>query len=233
MAYGKRKRSRSTTGNSRRVKRALMRVTRSKLSLVTRRRNAKRLNVHSFSRYSGAFTLDMTGTEQPLSFEFKLSDLYSYSEFTTLFDKYKLTRAVVSIQMINNPNAIAYTNTSTTGTGNVGVNFYPRLWYIADHDDSSTTTIAAIKERVGVRSCVLQPNKIKKISVKPAVAVQLYKTATTTGYGPRFNQYIDMTDSAVPHYGLKCVFDPMGLDPIQTFNFRYEWKLYFTCKDVQ
>lgn len=231
MAYGKRKRSRSFSGSARRTKRAALRITRSKLSTITRRRNAKRLNTHCFSRFGAAFTLDMTGTEQPLSFEFKLSDLYTYSEFTSLFDKYKLTRAIVMIQMISNPNATWQTNTGG-GVNNTN-NFYPRMWYIADHDDSATTTIAAIKERVGVKSCVMQPNKIKKISVKPACAVQLYRTATTTGYGPKFNQYIDMAQSDVPHYGLKCVFDPMGLDPAGTYSFRYEWKLYFTCKDVQ
>jgi len=231
MAYGKRKRSRSFSGNARRAKRAAVRITRSKLSTVTRRRNTKRLGTHSFSRYGAAQTVELTGTEQPLSFEFTLADIYSYSEFTTLFDKYKLTRAVVMIQMINNPNSTWPPNTS--GGVNNNTNFYPKMWYITDHDDSATTTIAAIKERVGVKCCVMKPNVIKKISVKPACAVQIYRTATTTGYGPRFNQYIDMTATNVPHYGLKCVFDPLGLDPGQTFSFRYEWKLYFTCKDVQ
>lgn len=232
------KRKRSVSKTRKAVARRFVRARRGARSTVFRRRpylgvKGFSLNTHRFSRFSGAFTVDMTGTEQPLSFEFKLSDLYSYSEFTSLFDKYRLDRAVVYIQMINNPNSIAYTNVSSTGTGNVGVNWYPKMWYISDHDDSNTTTIAAIKERVGVRCCVMKPNVIKKISVKPACAVQLYKTATAAGYGPRYGQFIDMANSDVPHYGLKCVFDPLGLDPIQTFNFRYEWKLYFTCKDVQ
>jgi len=200
---------------------------------VSRIAKSFRLNTHSFTRFSAAYTVEMTGTEQPLSFEFKLSDLYSYSEFTTLFDKYKLTRAQVFIQMVNNPDgAFTLNGSGAVGTGNA-CNFYPKMWYIADHDDSSTTSIAAIKERVGVKMCVIKPNVIKKISVKPACAVQLYKTALTSGYGPKFGQYIDMANSDVPHYGLKCVFDPLGLDPLQTYSFRYEWKLHFTCKDVQ
>jgi hypothetical protein len=210
----------------------------SKLAMVRRRVLAKRksfkLNTHSFSRFSAANTLDMTGTEQPLSFEFSLSSLYSYSEFTTLFDKYRLDKAVVYIQMINNPNSIIRTNLDpATASPWQNNNFYPKMWYISDHDDSSTTTIAAIKERVGVKCCVMKPNVVKRIVVKPACAVQLYRTATTTGYGPKYGQFIDMAQADVPHYGLKCVFDPLGLDPNGTFQFRYEWKLYFTCKDVQ
>jgi len=201
---------------------------------VFRRRGSTRgfsLNTHSFSRFSAAATVDMTGTEQPLSFEFALNSLYSYSEFTTLFDKYRLDKAIVYIQMINNPNSTWPPNTS--GGVNNNTNFYPKMWYINDHDDSSTTTIAAIKERVGVKCCVMKPNVVKKITIKPACAVQLYKTAVASGYGPKYGQYIDMANSEVPHYGLKCVFDPLGLDPGQTFSFRYEWKLFFTCKDVQ
>lgn len=203
------------------------------------RRKAFTLNTHRFSRFSAAYTVEMTGTEQPLSFEFALSNLYSYSEFTSLFDKYRLDRAVVYIQLVNNPNTSLVTN--VTGGTNVNAatsyvnsnNFYPKMWYIADHDDSATTTIAAIKERVGVKCCVLKPNVVKKISIKPACSVQLYRTTTTTGYGPKYGQFIDMAQADVPHYGLKCVFDPLGLDPQGTYSFRYEWKLYFTCKDVQ
>lgn len=188
------------------------------------------LNTHHFSRFSAANTLDMTGTEQPLSFEFKLSDLYTYSEFTSLFDKYRLDKAVVYIQMISNPDAAMNTNVTNTYNSN---NWYPKMWYINDHDDSATTSVAAIKERVGVKCCVMRPNKVKKIVVKPACAVQLYRTATTTGYGPKYGQFIDMANSDVPHYGLKTVFDTLGIDPAGTYSFRYEWKLYFTCKDVQ
>lgn len=236
------KRSRSRSAVLRRFKRA-----RSVGRLVSKRgrmtynkvRKNFSLNTHRFSRFSAAQTLDMTGNEQPLSFEFLFNSLYSYSEFTTLFDKYRLDKAVVYIQMINNPNAVVATNNSTnvtvntTPTGWNTTNWYPKLWYITDHDDSSTTTIAAIKERVGVKCCVLKPNVVKKITVKPAVAVQIYKTAVAAGYGPRWGQFIDMANPDVPHYGLKTVFDPLGLDPAGTYSFRYEWKLYFTCKDVQ
>jgi len=209
---------------------------------VFRRRGAIRgfsLNTHHFSRFGAAATLDMTGTEQPLSFEFKLSDLYTYSEFTSLFDKYRLDKAIVYIQMITNPDAVVKTNNADNVTVNTGPagwntnNWYPKMWYINDHDDSNTTSIAAIKERVGVKCCVMKPNMVKKITVKPACAVQIYKTAVAAGYGPKYGQFIDMANSDVPHYGLKCVFDPLGLDPTGTYSFRYEWKLYFTCKDVQ
>jgi len=228
------KRKYSATPKRASKRRAVARRFTASRSKAARRRKGFSLNTHSFSRFSAANTVDMTGTEQPLSFEFSLNSIYSYSEFTTLFDKYKLTKAIVYIQMITNPDADAITNRPIASQADYNrCNFYPKMWYIADHDDSATTTIAAIKERVGVKCCVMRPNMVKKIAVSPACAVQLYRTATTTGYGPKYGQYIDMAATDVPHYGLKCVFDPLGIDPDSTFSFRYEWKLYFTCKDVQ
>jgi hypothetical protein len=167
-----------------------------------RMRKSFSLNVHRFSRFSTAGTINMTGTEQPLSFSFALSDILKASEFTTLFDKYHLDKAVVFIQMINNPNAYYKPNEIASNPNN----FYPKMWYIRDHDDSSTTTIAALKERVSVKCVVMQPDKVVKICVKPEVAMQVYKTLTTTGYAPKYGQFIDMTYNTVPHYGLKTVF---------------------------
>lgn len=227
------KRSRSRSAVLRRFKRArsVGRVVskRGRMTYSKVRKNFS-LNTHRFSRFTAAQTLDCTGTEQPLSFEFMFNQMYTYSEFTSLFDKYRLDKAVVYIQMINNPDGSMNTNVSNTYNAQ---NWYPKLWYISDHDDSNTTTIAAIKERVGVKCCVLKPNVVKKITVKPACAVQIYKTSVAAGYGPRWGQFIDMANPDVPHYGLKTVVDLLGLDPVGTYSFRYEYKLFFTCKDVQ
>jgi len=114
-------------------------------------------------------------------------------------------------------------------------NWYPKLWYCADYDDNTAETLSELKERAKTKCVVLRPNKIIKIVVKPAVTVQTYRTATSTGYAPTWNQWIDMANRDVPHYGLKFVVDCCGQDPLDTYPFKLEIdrQYYFTCKDVR
>jgi len=140
----------------------------------------------------------------------------------------------MTFQLVNNPSATGSLNNVVPGSYNLA-NYYPKMWYIADHDDSTAESIGTMKERVGVKCRILQPNKTIKIVVKPAVAAMVYKTSTVTGYGPKWGQWIDMTHYTVPHYGLKVAFDTNALDPTDTqpFRVRVEKKYYFTCKDVR
>ena len=82
---------------------------------------------------------------------------------------------------------------------------------------------------------ILKPNRYIKIAIKPAVAGQVYRTATATGYSPKWNTWIDMNQNDVLHYGLKYVVDTSGLDPndTQPFKLEIERTYYFKCKDVR
>jgi len=184
---------------------------------------------YTFTRISGATTYACNDVTSAISFEFKLSDMPAYTEFTALFDKYRIDKAEVNFQLINNPNGPATLNGNTVTNA---CNFFPKLYYCRDYDDSSTVTLTQIKERSGTKMVVLEPNKIVRIKLKPAVAVQLYKTSTTTGYSPKWGAFVDAAQPDVPHYGLKTVIDFLQLDPIQTYNVITEYKLWFTCKDV-
>jgi len=47
---------------------------------------------------------------------------------------------------------------------------------------------------------------------------------------------LDMANGVnVPHYGVKTVFDTLGLNPLDAYPFKLRWeaKYYFTCKDVR
>lgn len=201
-----------------------------------RARKGFSLNTHSFSRFTAASTSLVDGTELDVGYEFKFSDMVAFSEFSNLFDRYKIDSVVQTFQLVNNPSSAYKLNESNplAAAANVS-NFYPKMWYIHDYDDSTAESIGTLKERVGVKCRILQPNKVIKITTKPAIAIQTYRTATTTGYGPKWGQYIDMNTTDVPHYGLKVAFDTNAIDPVDTqpFRIRVETKYYFTCKDVR
>jgi len=193
------------------------------------------LNVHRFSRFSTAATIECSGTTQTGQWFFKFDDILGHAEFGAMFDSFKITKCVVNIQLVTNPDSTWVLGGPSTNAPAQPTNWYPKFWYIRDYDGGSADSLAQIKERQGVKFFVLRPNKTYKIAISPMVAVQTYRTATTTGYAPK-RLFLDMANGTdVPHYGVNYVVDTLGIDPDNSYPFkiRYEIKFYFTCKDVR
>lgn len=189
---------------------------------------------HTFSRRCAAIVEEMNGLYLARMYELSFSDLLQSSDFANMFDQYRITKITYSVQLITNPDAAYPMNgTGTSGTINPS-NWFPKVWYVVDHDGGPTETISTIKERQGVRCRILQPNKEIRISFQPKCRTLTYSTSTSTGYAPR-NIKIDMSDINVEHYGLQMVFDSNGLDPQDSYPFRIniERKVYFTCYGVR
>lgn len=192
-------------------------------------------NRHSFRRMCASEVIDITGVAYTAGMEFKLSDLPGSVEFSDLYDRYKLTTVVLRFRIINNPDAAYPLNASGNSGQPATSNWFPRLFYCKDYDDSSAESLGALRERAKTKMAVLRPNKYVKIVVKPAVTVQTYRTTTTTGYSPSWNQWIDMAQNNVPYYGLKYVVDLSGIDPNDSYPYKLEIEkqYFFTCKDVR
>jgi len=156
----------------------------------------------------------------------------SYTEFTAMFDQYKILAVDFKIQMISNPGATMDTN-NVSGSYNT-VNWYPKFWYIKDYDGGGSDTLLQLKERVGAKFFVMRPNKEYTIRIKPKVLIQTYKTLTSAGYAPK-PCWIDCVDYNVPHYGMNAVIDCLGLNPADTtgFRFRIEYKFHLAFKGVR
>lgn len=169
------------------------------------------------------------------SFYFTLADIPNVSEFSTLFDFYRLNRVLVTIKMIPVPDA-TYQPASTTLVN--FMNWYPTIWYVRDQDDNNAMTLPEIKEFEKVKHRVLYPNREIKIILRPTTLTQTYRTALTTGYKiDTSRQYTDMAQRDVPHYGLKTVIDLEGLsssgDAARQWQFKINAKYFFTCKNVR
>lgn len=173
----------------------------------------------------------MNGVFLARSYMFKFSDLIQAADFSNLFDQYRISKIVLRVTMVNNPDANNYVNQPTTVNS---TNWYPKLWYIPDYDGGPTETLASIRERQGVKCRTMQPNKILTITFRPKCRVLTYSTATSTGYSPK-NIKVDMTDTNVEHFGMQFVFDSMQADPADTqpFIFNIDRKYYFTCYGVR
>ena len=190
---------------------------------------------YRYSRYSyGGSTYDCTGTSSASGMEFALSSVRGYSDFTSLYDSFMITGVQVTFQLITNPDSINSTNGAPSTFTVQPSNWYPKLWYVFDNDDSNSVSLDNIRERQGVKVKILRPNSQIKVFVKPSVAVQTYLTSTSTGYAPK-RMFLDMaTGQSVPHYGLKFCIDALGIDPNDTYPFkvRVETKYYLKFKGV-
>lgn len=219
-------------------------------SSITRRSALIRNPVHKFSRYVnyiggasvstgsyngvGLWTVPTAIQEASMSLNFSLSDLPSVNDFTTLYDQYQLRMAVVTIKMLNVPEATNGVNSITATYSN----FYPTLWYVQDHDDSATANVSQLKEFARVKHVVLRPNKEIRIPIKLSTLQAIYNTYSATTSVATFTRgvvfkptWMDMSDAVVPHYGLKMAVDFEGLTTGAGFAFKVDCKYYFRCKN--
>jgi len=200
------------------------------------------LSVHAFTRQSSAFQISLAaGTSYNSgSILFQLDNLVNYTEFTALFDQYKITKVDIMFKLHTNPYMI-YATQYTAGTLAAAPVSFPTLWLINDKDDSTALARSEFQERGRASRRVLQPNRILKWTVRPTILTQLYRTAGTTGYAPKYGQYIDCAQPNVPHYCTKWGLDYDGYTLPATAAGPYgqdlqvgvEMRYHFVCKDVR
>lgn len=214
------------------MQRAKASTRRSKVMSISR-------NVHSFRRMANSYTEDISGLGLSGALTFKLSDTINYSEFDVLYDRYMITSVVVKVRLVTNPDGVVYANNLAvdpvvSARWNTA-NWYPRLFYCKDYDDDTAETLPQLRERAKTKMVVLKPNRYHKIVIRPSVLVQGYYTSLSTGYLPKWNQWVDMGQNSLKHYGLKYNVDCSGINPQDTYPFKIEWEMtyYFKCKDVR
>lgn len=138
--------------------------------------------------YSGAVT------ESHGAFKFTLADLQAYTEFTQLFDKYRITG--IRAQFLPRTNVLAQNNLTGTLTE------CPPILTVVDYDDASTGD--NYSTLMQFENCRVH-NEFKPFSVflRPQIASATYATGAFTGYGSSRKMWIDAASPTVEYYGLK------------------------------
>jgi len=136
----------------------------------------------------------------PFSFQFQLSDLQGYTDISNICDRYKIHNASIKIHGGNTAAA-------------VGSNM-PWIEYICDSDDAQTPTIAAIREKMGVRSKGFnQQGSVSLYVPKLKVSDTVYNGSLSSAYVvPNRSEWINSSYPSVPHFGLKGVLRAVYLD---------------------
>lgn len=204
---------------SRRVvkKRAAPRKTKTRYTKITNVKN----DVHYFKRfcYKTTITGDVSRTAKG-AITFSLSDLPNLSEFSNLFDYYKLSGVKLRFTTLLDSN-------SQTGLNS----YFPKMYYAYDYDDSvAPNNSDDLRQRAGCKIRWLLPNRSHGIFIRPKYLNQIYN-GVSTGYQLGKQGWLDMSDSGAPHYGLKYVIENLNNDLGQ--QVQVEATYYFSMRGTR
>lgn len=168
----------------------------------------------------------------PITKFFTLNDVINQSDFTNLFDQYRIRKIVATFRM----STVAVASGATTGIPNTMSN--PTLFWFKDEDDAGIFTNDAIRERMGVRSAQLFSGKSTRVVISsPRADMLTYNTSgTVTGAGiGRSKQWIDCTNNNIPHFALKFMLAGMDCRGTSSppFQVTMELKYFLDLKQVR
>lgn len=136
-----------------------------------------------------------SGSDQFASLKFNLSQLPNHSEFTSLFDSYRINMVKVElIPQFDNANVGSITST----------NVISQNYSVLDYDDIAVPT--SMDTLMQYQNLKRTPStKVIKRLIKPRFATEMFNTGIATAYGPR-RGWIDCNYDTVEHYGMKFGF---------------------------
>lgn len=156
------------------------------------------------------------------SYLFKLSSVVDSSDFTNLYDKYKILGVKVRIMWQCNQASVS------------GTSVLPVISYSVDHDDNTVpSSLYAITTKATSKVKVLGQNNYVDIYIRPRVAGQLYNTALLSGYSTVKAPWINSTYNDVPHYGLKFWINNMYMATGINNQIEIQPTYYLACKESQ
>lgn len=185
--------------------------------------NGNSINVPTGWNYVGS-TPGMNGTTKfGISYLSQFLQILDTSDFTSLFDRYRITGVKLTIIPMNN--TARANSLDSIGTCS----------YVVDYDDND---VAGNENDILVK----EGSKTKRLD-KPFSIYYKPKTLSgvvdvdgnVVGSAIARPQWLNMENPAVNHYGLKMFFNDVNVGAQQTSNMliKLRTKLYFSCKDTQ
>lgn len=197
--------------------------------------NKLRRQVHMFKRIVSLGTY--TASNTPLGgssavqkgFSFQLSDLPNVSEYSSLFDQFKITG--VKLRIV--PKVGMTTQGSSTGT--VATVGYGQVVTAIDYDDAAAPISKDSLLEYGSAKYT-SVSRIHTRYIKPKVLNAVWVNIASTGYSPVRAPWIDQANTNLPHYGIKMWIDPPE-NSNGTTNSSVAYDVYatyyFMCKNTR
>jgi len=162
-------------------------------------------------------TMNGVVTSSAGAYSFKLSDLPQYTEFTALFDKYRITG--VKLKVIPR-----ITMQTPAGYQTAATSYMPTIVHTIDYDDATTPTDAS---QLNQYDTVKMAHNGKPFSVwiRPRAAQAQFGAGVFTSYGSSNpKQWMDVASPDIVYYGWKWATNGYPA----TLNGNQAWDVYAT-----
>lgn len=149
--------------------------------------------------------------------QIQLGNVVNSSDFANLYDQYRINYVVVKFWLKIDPSAQTAAGAS-----------YPKLYWYRDTDSSGTPgSLNEVRENAKSRVAVMLPNRPVTIAFKPNTLQLIYQSALASQYKPVWGQWLDMSTTSTPHYGVLY-----AIDDLTNTNYKVdiETTFYFQCK---
>lgn len=193
-------------------------IRRSRLPRTLPKRTFK---VHHFKRSVQLTDINAPAGVAPSfgAYTINLNQLPNTTEFSNLFDSYRINKAV--FKFIPNHNSSEY-GTTVPPIGN--------FFTVIDYNDA--TAPAALADMMEYSTCkIRQGSRIITRVFTPASLDVVSAGAGTASVNPKWKQWLSCTSLDVNHYGLKWALDWNGTATSVTY--KVYMTLYFSCKSVK
>lgn len=165
-----------------------------------------------------------TVADEKLALDFNLTDFLTSSEFTAIWDQYRILEIVVVFEAINTQ--VVNRPYDDTTTSNVVI---PFIATCIDRDDASTglASYSDLMKRQGTRRHLATQSF--KIRFTPTRLAMVYDSPTTTGYKIDRDKWawLDCATPNIPHYGLKCAMQAATPGNAYQYNISFKAKVQF------
>lgn len=145
---------------------------------------------------------------------FNLNSLPNSSEFSALFDEYKIMK--VSLKWVPFGDSVDMPIATMTGTSSLLSPGGP-LITVVDYDDNTAPTAAADLLQYQTSKVTPIPKPLS-MTIRPKFATEVYRSGLSTAYGARTG-WLDTDSADVPHYGVKYYMNaPSALNSSYTYQ---------------
>lgn len=179
--------------------------------------------IHYFKRHVDLGIINLTNagiTSQGWSFQ--LNEVPNYTEFTNLYDQYKLCAAAVKFIPLQTVSQI-----SPTGVGNFNIRFAT----VIDYDSSgafATFDDAREFSTCKVKACTQYHTRY----IKPRIRSANENDSNTIVASGTRKMWLSTTVTNIPHYGLRYVFEAIPT-PSYVMQYKVEAVYYLAMRNVK
>lgn len=207
-----------------------------------KRRNRRRIGyrrktqnkVHSFIRWAdkdtlypsstGPNTITETGADQNLAYSFKLDNVVNPTDFTNLYDMYRINKVTLHLESLYD----------TTASGNVlGNPNNRRIRVVHDYNDNNPLTQEDdYLEYSNCKSYPMWSRRGIKITLFPKINNTVENSGGTNAFTSVSSNkvWLNIADDEVPHFGIK-IFIPAGIIITDATMFRVRAKFHLSFKN--